>query len=148
MPPENKTLVKSTWAMVVPIADVAATLFYDRLFTLDASLRPMFAKADMAEQRRKLMQALAAVVNGLDNLEPLIPALAALGRSHVRYGVIDRHYDIVGAALLWTLEQGLNDAWTPAVKAAWTSAYRHGRRRDAQCCGVEHARGRLTPNVA
>ena len=60
MSPENKTLVKSTWAMVVPIADVAATLFYDRLFTLDASLQPLFGNTDMAEQRRKLMQALAA----------------------------------------------------------------------------------------
>jgi hemoglobin-like flavoprotein len=69
MTPENKTLVKSTWAAVVPIADVAATLFYDRLFVLDASLRPMFGGTDMAEQRRKLMSALAAVVNGLDNLD-------------------------------------------------------------------------------
>jgi len=123
MTPENKTLVKSTWAMVVPIADVAASLFYDKLFTLDASLRPLFGKTDMAEQRRKLMQALAAVVNGLDNLEPLIPVLETLGRNHVRYGVVDQHYDTVGAALLWTLEQGLKDAWTPAVQSAWTSAY-------------------------
>ena len=123
MSPENKALVKSTWAMVVPIADVAATLFYDRLFTLDASLQPLFGNTDMAEQRRKLMQALAAVVNGLDNLESLIPVLETLGRNHVRYGVIDRHYDTVGAALLWTLEQGLKDAWTPSVKSAWTIAY-------------------------
>lgn len=123
MTPENKTLVKSTWAMVVPIADVAASLFYDRLFTLDGSLRPLFATTDMAEQRRKLMQALAAVVNGLDNLEPLIPVLETLGRNHVRYGVIDQHYETVGAALLWTLEQGLKDAWTPAVQSAWTTAY-------------------------
>ena len=123
MSPENKTLVKSTWAMVVPIADVAATLFYDRLFTLDASLQPLFGNTDMAEQRRKLMQALAAVVNGLDNLEPLIPVLENLGRSHSRYGVKDAHYETVGAALLWTLEQGLGEAWTPAAKAAWTQAY-------------------------
>jgi len=124
MSPENKALVKSTWAMVVPIADVAATLFYDRLFALDASLRPLFGKTDMAEQRRKLMQALAAVVNGLDNLEPLIPVLETLGRNHVRYGVIDQHYDTVGAALLWTLEQGLGpDEFTPEVRDAWSTAY-------------------------
>jgi hemoglobin-like flavoprotein len=123
MSPENKTLVKSTWAMVVPIADVAATLFYQRLFLLDPSLRPMFEKTDMTEQRRKLMAALVAVVNGLDNLDPLIPVLENLGRNHVRYGVTDQHYDTVGAALLWTLEQGLKDAWVPAVKIAWTTAY-------------------------
>jgi hemoglobin-like flavoprotein len=123
MSPENRTFVKSTWAMVVPIADVAATLFYQRLFVLDPSLRPMFERTDMTQQRRKLMAALAGVVNGLDNLDPLIPVLENLGRNHLRYGVTDRHYDTVGAALLWTLEQGLKDAWVPAVKTAWTTAY-------------------------
>ncbi|MCP4619048.1 MAG: hemin receptor [Bradyrhizobium sp.] len=115
--------LKTTWAMVAPISDVAAGLFYDRLFTLDPSLQRLFATADMKEQRRKLMQALAAVINGVDNLGALVPTLENLGRNHARYGVTDRHYDTVGAALLWTLEQGLKDAWTPAAKSAWTAAY-------------------------
>jgi hemoglobin-like flavoprotein len=123
MSPEQKNLVKSTWSHVVPIADVAATMFYDRLFEIDASTRPLFKSTDMVEQRRKLVQALATVVNGLDDLAPLVPVLETLGKNHVRYGVTDKHYDSVGAALLWTLEQGLKDAWTPAAKAAWTAAY-------------------------
>lgn len=123
MSPEDKALVKTTWAMVVPIADVAATLFYERLFALDPSLQPMFDGTDMKEQRRKLLAALGAVVSGLDNLEPLIPVLENLGRSHLRYGVTDAHYATVGAALLWTLEQGLGEAWTPAAQGAWTHAY-------------------------
>ncbi len=123
MTPEQKTLVKSTWASVVPIADLAAVLFYERLFFLDPSLQPMFGNADMNEQRRKLMAALAAVVGSLDNLSALVPLLENLGRSHVRYGVMDSHYETVGSALLWTLEQGLKEAWTPEVKAAWTVAY-------------------------
>jgi hemoglobin-like flavoprotein len=121
--PEDKQLLKTTWSMVTPISDVAAGLFYDRLFTLDPSLQRMFANVDMKEQRRKLMQALAAVINGIDNLAALVPTLENLGRNHVRYGVADQHYDTVGAALLWTLEQGLKEAWTPAAKSAWTSAY-------------------------
>ena len=123
MTPEQKTLVKDTWSKVVPIADTAATMFYNRLFEIDASTRALFRTVDMAEQRRKLVQALATVINGLDNLAPLVPVLENLGRSHVRYGVTDKHYDSVGAALLWTLEQGLKDVWTPAVKDAWTAAY-------------------------
>ena len=122
MSPEQKMLVKSTWSNVLPIADVAAKLFYERLFEIDASTRSMF-KTNMAEQRRMLMQALAAVISGLDNLEPLIPHLETLGRKHVGYGVTDEHYESVGAALLWTLEQGLKEAWTPAVREAWASAY-------------------------
>ena len=123
MSPEQKNLVKSTWAMVVPIADTAAGLFYDRLFIIDESTSPLFAKTNMAEQRKKLMQALAFVIGGLDKTEELVPTIQSLGRSHVRYGVTDKHYDSVGAALLWTLEQGLKDAWTPAVKDAWVAAY-------------------------
>jgi hemoglobin-like flavoprotein len=109
--------------MVVPIADTAAGLFYDRLFAIDTSTRAMFASANMVEQKKKLMQALAYVVGGLDKVEQLVPTIQALGRNHVRYGVTDKHYDSVAAALLWTLEQGLKDAWTPAVKDAWVSAY-------------------------
>jgi hemoglobin-like flavoprotein len=123
MSPEQKHLVKTTWSMVVPIADTAAGLFYDRLFAIDTSTRSMFAATNMAEQRRKLMQALSFVVGGLDRTDQLLAVVQSLGRSHLRYGVTDRHYDSVGAALLWTLEQGLKDAWTPAVKDAWTAAY-------------------------
>ena len=123
MSPEQKNLVKSTWAMVVPIADTAAGLFYDRLFAIDASTRSMFTATNMAEQRKKLMQALGFVIGGLDRTEQLLPTIQSLGRSHVRYGVSEKHYDSVGSALLWTLEQGLKDAWTPAVKDAWVAAY-------------------------
>jgi len=123
MSPEQKNLVKSTWAMVAPIADTAAGLFYDRLFAIDTSTRSMFTNTNMTEQRKKLMQALAFVINGLERTDQLLPTIQNLGRNHVHYGVTDKHYDSVGAALLWTLEQGLKDAWTPSVKEAWIAAY-------------------------
>ena len=123
MSPEQKTLVKETWRNVAPIADAAARLFYDRLFEIDPTTRPLFNAANLAEQRRKLIQALTVVVRGLDHLETLVPSLADLGRRHARYGVMGGHYETVGAALLWTLEQGLGSRWTPDVKAAWSDAY-------------------------
>ncbi len=123
MTPDQKTLVKDTWSKVVPIADTAASLFYGKLFEIDPSTQPLFKSTDMPEQRKKLMQAIGTVVASLDNLAPLIPVLENLGRKHVAYGVADKQYDTVGAALLWTLEQGLGDAWTPPVKDAWIAAY-------------------------
>jgi len=120
---EEKQLVQTTWKQVVPIADTAAGLFYDRLFELDPGLRPMFEAADMASQRKKLIQALALVVNGLDDPDTVIPRVEELGRRHVDYGVEDRHYDTVGAALLWTLEQGLGERWSDAARDAWSGAY-------------------------
>lgn len=122
MTPESKALVQESWTLVEPIADTAAELFYGRLFELDPSLRSMF-RGDMKEQGKKLMQMITVVVRGLNRLDDLVPAIEALGRRHVGYGVKDSHYDTVAAALLWTLEQGLGAAFTPAVKAAWTEAY-------------------------
>ena len=122
MDQESIRLVQQTWKQVDPIRDQAAALFYGRLFELDPSLRPLF-KGDMAEQGRKLMNMLATAAMGLDRLDGIVGEVQALGRRHVAYGVQDAHYDTVGAALLWTLEQGLGDAFTPQVKAAWAEAY-------------------------
>jgi len=115
-------LVQETFAVVAPIADDVAALFYRRLFEIDPALESMF-RGDMAEQRRKLMFMLTAAVKGLPRLDRLIPVLEDLGRRHANYGVVDRHYEIVGEALLWTLEKGLGSAFTPAVKDAWTTVY-------------------------
>jgi hemoglobin-like flavoprotein len=118
----EKNLVQQSFARVAPIAEVAAELFYGRLFELDPSLKPMF-RGDMKDQGRKLMQMLAVAVHGLDRLQDILPALRQLGRRHADYGVRDEDYDTVGAALLWTLEKGLGEAFTQEVKAAWAKVY-------------------------
>ncbi len=119
---EQIALVQESFGHVLPIADTAATLFYTRLFELDPALRPLF-RGDMREQGRKLMTMLRLSVNGLDRLEELVPSVQDLGRRHAGYHVKVAHYDTFGAALLWTLAQGLGEAWTPAVEAAWTEVY-------------------------
>src|SRR5215217_6841702 len=118
----QKTLVQNSFTNIASIADAAATLFYQRLFELDPSLRPMF-RGDMQEQGRKLMTMLKIVVNGLTRLDQLVPAVEQLGRSHAHYGVRDEHYDTVAAALIWTLQQGLGVAFTSEVEQAWVVAY-------------------------
>ncbi len=123
MTPQQIELVQQSFAKVVPIADQAATLFYDRLFEIAPEVKPMFHDADMAEQRRKLMATLGIVVAGLSRLETVLPAASALAKKHVGYGVKDEHYPIVGNALLWTLERGLGDAWNPELAEAWTTTY-------------------------
>jgi hemoglobin-like flavoprotein len=79
--------------------------------------------ADMTEQRRKLMSTLAFAVNGLANLQSVLPAASALAKRHIAYGAKPEHYPFVGAALLWTLEKGLGDAWTAEAAEAWAAAY-------------------------
>jgi len=118
----QKKLVQQTWASVVPIADQAAEIFYGKLFEADPSLKPLF-KGDIKEQGKKLMKMIGTAVNGLDRLDEIVPAVQALGKRHVGYGVKDSHYDTVAGALLGTLSVGLGPAFTPEVKAAWTTVY-------------------------
>jgi hemoglobin-like flavoprotein len=120
--PKQIQLVQASFEQVKPIASIAATLFYDRLFELDPFLRPMFSH-DLSEQKSKLVATLAFAVAGLAQPERILPAVQQLGRRHAGYGVSDDHYETVGAALLWTLEQGLGEAFTPAVADAWFAAY-------------------------
>jgi len=122
MNPSQVKLVQESFAKVAPISEQAAVIFYDRLFEVAPAVKAMFP-ADMAEQRKKLMATLAVVVNGLSNIESILPAASALATRHVSYGAKPEHYPVVGGALLWTLEKGLGAAWTPEVAAAWTAAY-------------------------
>jgi hemoglobin-like flavoprotein len=123
MTPTDIDLIRASWSGVEPIADTAAGLFYGRLFELDPAIERLFRRTDMAAQRKVLMQTLTVVVKSLDRLDQIVPAVQALGRRHAGYGVREAHYATVGAALLWTLEQGLGEAFTPAVRDAWATAY-------------------------
>ena len=122
MTSEQIALVQQSFANVAPISEQAATLFYDRLFEIAPKVRAMFP-ADMTGQRQKLMATLGVVVNGLSDLPSVLPAASALAQRHVTYGARPEHYPVVGEALLWTLEKGLGDAWTPDLAAAWAAAY-------------------------
>ena len=122
MTPQQVALVRQSFAKVVPIREQAAALFYDRLFAIDASTRALF-RGDMKSQGAKLMAAIGAVVKSLDRIETMLDDLRAFARRHDRYGVREEHYASVGAALLWTLEQGLGSDFTPEVGEAWATAY-------------------------
>ena len=122
MTPEQKQLVKDSWAKVLPIQETAAELFYGRLFDQYPEVKPYF-KGDMKEQGKKLMSMINIAVNGLDNLESLVDPVKDLGKRHTDYGVKEEDYAKVGASLLWTLEQGLGEGFTPDVKDAWTATY-------------------------
>ena len=122
MGPERIDLVQKSFVSVIPIKTLAAELFYKRLFELDPQVASLFT-GDMVEQGNKLMGAMAMVVGGLKNWGRIEPAIRELGQRHVGYGVKPEHYQTVAEALLWTLEQGLGDAFTDEVKEAWTAAY-------------------------
>jgi len=116
--PSQQLLVRASFAKVEPIADTAATMFYDELFERDPQLRHLF-KNDMAEQRKKLMQMLAVAVANVHDLQAISAAVRALGQRHRGYGVSPADYTTVGDALIATLERGLGPEFTPDVRDAW-----------------------------
>ena len=128
-------LVQSSFRHVLPIAEQAGLLFYERVFTLAPGTRALFDD-DIAPQAARTMAAVKTAVDGLGDLDLVGPFLVRLGGRHVRYGVRHEHFDVVGEALLWTLEQGLGERFTPAVRDAWAAAWvvisgalREGMRR-------------------
>ena len=122
MTPQQVNQVQASFIKVAPIANRAAALFYGRLFETAPETRALFC-GDMGRQGRKLMAAVATVVNSLGDFAAIVPVARDLAKRHVAYGVAPEHYARVGSALLWTLEQGLGDEFTPALRAAWEAAY-------------------------
>ena len=132
---QQKRKVINSWRLVVPIAETAADLFYKRLFEIQPTYRSLFPE-DMKGQKAKLVKMLSFVVKSLDwnvsqwreDVDPqedLFLVVLAMGRRHGRlYNIPEESYGPVGEALIWTLEQGLGDAFTDDIKDAWVQVYR------------------------
>jgi hemoglobin-like flavoprotein len=116
-------LLESSFQAIAPCGEAFVTAFYERLFTSFPQTRAFFSSTDMKEQRKKLLGALALVIQNLRKPEVLTGALKGLGQRHVAYGVRPEHYPIVGAVLLETFSDVLGDRWTPTYYEAWAQAY-------------------------
>ena len=97
--------------------------FYNKLFTYRPELKPLFAKADRANQEKKLIASLAIIVENLRNPEALTMALKSLGAYHHEVGTIDEHYPYVAQALVETFAEYLGDKWDRNTHQAWLDAY-------------------------
>lgn len=123
MTPEAERIIRESWMRLVPIRLQAADLFYQRLFAIDPSSQALFDGKPMHVQHEKFLQTVDWLVQMLDYPPQIIEALQELAKRHVDYGVVLPQYDTVGDALLWALEQGLGDGWTPETKRAWVELY-------------------------
>ena len=119
---EQVGLVQESFRDIFPIRVAAAKIFYERLFAMEPKLHALFG-SDMDKQGTMLMTTLSLVLHGLDRLDTIQPTVSGLARRHVYYGVEERHYALVGQALIETLATGLDKAFTPDVRAAWQAAY-------------------------
>jgi len=117
-------LVQKTWKVFRDIKpEIIGDVFYSKLFIKMPALKKMF-KAPMAGQSKKLIDMLNMIVGRLQNVDEIAQDIKQMAKRHVGYGVKAVHYEIVGEALLWTLEQGLGNDWNQAVEDAWVSCYK------------------------
>lgn len=122
MTPDQIQLIRQSFAEIARHQEVAALVFYRRLFEVDPALKPLF-KGDIQEQAKKLTDMLGALIGMLENSESLLTELRAMGARHAGYGVRDEHYATVGSALLDMLAVTLGAQFTPKVREAWTLLY-------------------------
>ena len=123
MNPDHIAIVRSSWPAIAAGGDTLTVRFYEVMFAIDESAARLFANVDMVSQRGKLFRSLAVIVDALDDLDRLLPAVAELGKRHTTYGVQRRHFDVVGQSLVLAIESVLGDDFTPAVREAWAEAY-------------------------
>jgi hemoglobin-like flavoprotein len=116
-------LIRESWTTLVPSRTKAAERFYTRLFEIDPSARELFAGRAMHVQQEKFLHTIDMLVQMLDYPPQIIEELQVLALRHVGYGVLLEHYEPVGQALLWALEQELGDEWSPEFQRAWTELY-------------------------
>ncbi|MFO1118294.1 MAG: globin domain-containing protein [Beijerinckiaceae bacterium] len=121
MTPQEIDKVETSFAALGPVTRSLGLAFYDRLFELDPTTRPLF-RSDMDEQALRLMQVLAYAVANLRAPEALLPTIRDLGRRHVGYGVTSGQYDSMRDALLKTLAAALGSAWSEEAAHAWGAA--------------------------
>jgi nitric oxide dioxygenase len=122
MTPGQIDLIQASFEKVAPHAELAASMFYGRLFEIAPAVKPLF-KGDIKEQGRKLMATLGVVVGSLNNLDAIVPVVKSLALKHVGYGVKADDYQSVGAALIWTLKEALGEGFGDDTRDAWLAAY-------------------------
>jgi methyl-accepting chemotaxis protein len=107
------------------------------MFKKYPSVKPLFKKTSIKEQKKKLLASLVLVIQNLRHPDKLTPVLQDMGARHVGYGAKPAHYDAVGENLLAVLGEVAGSAWTPQVKQAWTEAY--GAIKTIMLAGAERA---------
>ena len=114
--------LETSFDLVAPRGDELVDTFYARLFATAPAVKPLFAGADLDEQKQKLLATLVLLRKSLRDLGAIVPKLRVLGRKHVAYGARPEHYKVVGEVLIASMADVAGDAWKPEHQRAWTAA--------------------------
>ena len=123
MTKEEVALIKQSWKTLRDVnPHVIGDVFYTKLFLDAPGLKSLFTNS-IHSQSEKLIGMLNVIVARLEDLEALKKDIQALALRHKNYGVKPAHYDLVGNALLWTLEKAFGLQWNEPLAKAWLKCY-------------------------
>lgn len=122
MPLELDAL-ETSFDLIAPHGEQLMDTFYARLFAAAPTVRPLFARTDLARQKSMLLRTLVLLRKSLRNLDAIVPALRRLGARHVAYGALPEHYHVVGETLIASMAEVAGDAWRPQYERAWAAAF-------------------------
>lgn len=116
-------LLRTSFASFIETAPDLTERFYRNLFTRYPTVQALFGRHSARQQQEMLAQALAAVLDHIEDASWLTETLQALGRKHQSYGVTAEMYDWVGEALLTTFAEIAGPAWSSELRDVWLEAY-------------------------
>lgn len=140
MTPEEIRLVQESFRQLQPHYAQAGDLFYGRLFQLAPELRAMFP-VEMVEQHEKFFQVLGTIVYNMHSVKSYYTVAQQLAFRHVGYGVKPHHFPLMGACMIWTVQQMLGEDCPVAVRDAWITAYATLSQFMIDTAGSEMANG-------
>lgn len=125
--------VTASWDKAAALgAETVGVLLFKRIFEIAPEALQLFSFKDEPDLYESaalkkhgvlVVSTVGKAVAGLKDLEKLAPVLKNLGKAHAGKGIVAAHYDVVGQALIDTLQAGLGDDFTDEVKGAWLSVY-------------------------
>jgi hemoglobin-like flavoprotein len=141
----NVELIESSFSRIVEQELQFMDRFYMHLFADYPEVKPLFTNTNMDKQTKQLFKSLVLVVKTLRNPDELTDLLKGLGTRHMQYGVLPKHYPMVGATLLKTFSICSGDAWTPSIEQAWSEAY--STVTELMLSGAEYPAEVLNPHI-
>jgi hemoglobin-like flavoprotein len=143
--PLNVELLESSFSRIEEQESKFMDHFYTHLFADYPEVKPLFTNTNMEKQAKQLFKSLVLVVKNLRSPDVLANLLKGLGTRHIQYGVMPKHYPMVGSTLLKTFSICSGDAWTHSIEQAWSEAY--SIVTELMLSGAEYSTEILAPHV-
>mmetsp|Transcript_11814 Transcript_11814/g.18187 ORF Transcript_11814/g.18187 Transcript_11814/m.18187 type:complete len:302 (+) Transcript_11814:508-1413(+) len=128
--PEVESKIIRSWELVRKVGlDPVGKLLFQNIFSIAPEaiqlysfrdVQDLYNSEELKKHYTKLLKALDAVIISLKvPYDDIVTTLRRLGERHKDYGVVKEHYNVVGRAIIATLDQVFGEAFTPEVKDCW-----------------------------